>query len=103
MDSNERKKQIRAVAAALISNDQEIARPKASSTDMTEKNRLFGRNMLYLSVLTAILGLYLQRLLVANYVHFLLADARRYRLMAIGKPNKETIQGTIPLLEHRAL
>jgi|APIni6443716594_1056825.scaffolds.fasta_scaffold2915870_1 hypothetical protein len=59
MDSNERKKQIRAVAAALISNDQEIARPKASSTDMTEKNRLFGRNMLYLSVLTAILGLYL--------------------------------------------
>ena len=102
MDSNERKKQIRAVAAALISNDQEIARPKASSTDMTEKNRLFGRNMLYLSVLTAILGLYLNDFWwQIMFIFFSLT--LRYRLMAIGKPNKETIQGTIPLLEHRAL
>lgn len=59
MNSNERKKQIKAAAEALIEKDQEIAHFKAASPDMAEKNRLFGRNMLYLSVLTAILGLYL--------------------------------------------
>ena len=59
MNSNERKKQIKAAAEALIEKDQEIAHLKAASPDMVEKSRLFGRNMLYLSVLTAILGLYL--------------------------------------------
>lgn len=59
MDSNERKKLIKASAEALIQKDQEISHLKITSPEVLEKNRLFGRNMLYLSVLTAVLGLYL--------------------------------------------
>lgn len=58
MSSNERKKQIKKDAEALFKKDQEIARLKAASPNMVEKNRLFGRNMVHLSFLAAVLGLY---------------------------------------------